>query len=106
MRMDRRVVICVPKNKTYLRTSSYSAHCWCCKGFGGAESNKEPLAAAAGVGDLGSAGCRETDAEEVPEGLGVGAMGSGPAPDSEKVLTGGESRDGAGVDVVDGLHRA
>ena len=38
--------------------------------------------------------------------MGVGAMGSGPAPDSEKVLTGGESRDGAGVDVVDGLHQA
>jgi hypothetical protein len=36
-------------------------------------------------------------------------MGSGPVPDSVKVPTGGESRDGAGVDVVDvvdGLHQA
>lgn len=58
------------------------------------------------MGDLGFAGCRETGAEEVLEGLGVGAMGSGPVPDSVKVPTGGESRDGAGVDVVDGLHQA
>lgn len=38
--------------------------------------------------------------------MGVVVMGSGPVQDSEKAPTGGESRDGAGVDVVDGLHQA
>lgn len=104
--MDERVVICVHKNKTYLRTSSYSAHCWCCRGSGGAGSSREPLAAVAAVGGLGSAECRVIGAAAGPEGLGVVVMGSGPVQDSEKAPTGGESRDGAGVDVVDGLHQA
>lgn len=104
--MDNRVVICVHKNKTYLRTSSYSAHCWCCKGSGGAGSNREPLVAVAAVGGLGFAGCKAIDAAEGPGDLGVVVTGSGPVRDFEKAPTGGGSRDGAGVDVVDGLHQA
>jgi hypothetical protein len=94
------------KTKTYLRTSSYSGHCLCCRGFGGAGSSRGPLVAVEAVGDPEFAECKATGAAEVLEGLGVGAMDNGPVQDFAKAPTGGAIRDGAGVDVVDGLHQA
>jgi hypothetical protein len=65
-----------------------------------------PLVAVAAAGGLGFAECKAIGAAAALGGLGVAVMGSDPGQDSERAPTGGESRDGAGVDVVDGLHRA
>lgn len=87
-------------------------HYSCCTGSGGAANSRVPLAVAAvaAAGVRGSAGCRVIDAGAGPAGWGAGVRGSGPAPETGLVPTGGESRDGvAGVGVVvagGGLHRA
>jgi hypothetical protein len=98
--------LCTQKNKTYLRTSSCSVHCLCCRGSGGAGSSRGPLVVVEAVGALGFAECKATGAAEVLGGLDVAAMDNGPVQDFAKAPTGGASRDGAGVDVVDGLHQA
>lgn len=77
-----------------LKTSSYSAHYWCCRGSG-EQGSREPLAVAGDLVGLGVAARRATDEVEEPEGWRGAARDNEPAPGTEQAGSGEESQDAA-----------